>query len=136
MNEALNEALMDSVQELARVSGNRDLALLFFGRLMELFELWALRQRKYGPENIAGFGELGCLVRSSDKMARLKHSLLDKVGEDSVDETVEDAWNDMANYAIMAVMCRRGQWPNATPTPRAVTDDDDIGCMGTRLPWK
>jgi hypothetical protein len=43
----------------------------------------------------------------------LKHTLIDNVGGDVQDETVEDAWNDMANYAIMAVMCRQGMWPGA-----------------------
>src|SRR5437773_793557 len=34
--------------------------------------LWRERQKKYGPTNIAATGALGCLVRSTDKLARLR----------------------------------------------------------------
>ena len=72
-----------------------------------LEELFEERQGKYGADNIAAFGELGCLVRASDKIARLKVSM----DKDFKDESAEDAWMDLANYAIIALMCRRGLWP-------------------------
>jgi hypothetical protein len=37
-------------------------------------------------------------------------------GTDFNDETVEDAWMDLVNYAVMAQMCRHGDWPNALKT--------------------
>ena len=77
----------------------------------EIFLLWKQRQKKYGPSNIAAFGETGCLVRGYDKMARLRQALINKKGLDVDDESVEDSWKDLANYALMGLVCRRGFWP-------------------------
>ena len=76
----------------------------------EIFQLWQQRQKKYGRRNIAEFGEVGCLVRGYDKMARLRRALIDKEGEEMDDETVADSWLDLVNYAIMGLMCHRGLW--------------------------
>lgn len=80
----------------------------------EIFDLWKQRQRKYGTGNISAFGEIGCLVRGHDKMARLRRALIDnpELSGLAYDESVEDSWKDLANYAIMALVCRRGKWPN------------------------
>ena len=69
--------------------------------------LWK-KQRDYGPGNISDFGELGVLVRANDKMARLKN--LHKAGIAPSNESVEDSWLDLANYAVIALMLRRGIW--------------------------
>ena len=82
-----------------------------FERLLGLFRD---RQRKYGPGNIARFGDYGVLVRCADKLARLERHYTQGVG-DMPDESVEDAWSDLAVYATIALVCRRGQWPGWTP---------------------
>lgn len=60
------------------------------------------KHHDYGEDNLAAFGELGILVRASDKLARLKN-LLDKQAEVD-DETRADTWRDLAGYAIQALI--------------------------------
>lgn len=72
----------------------------------ELRELMIRKQRDYGHENITAFGEFGVLVRLNDKVARLRN-LLAK-GKKPQNESLEDSWRDIANYAIIALMLRRG----------------------------
>lgn len=67
------------------------------------------KQSKYGPGNIAEFGETGVLIRATDKIKRLTN--LWRTGQEPMDETVEDSYGDLANYGIIALMCRWGLWP-------------------------
>jgi len=71
----------------------------------------------YGPHNIGATGQIGILVRSWDKMARLMHlSGFDiKTGictgeREAVNEPIEDAWLDKANYSLIALIHRVGKW--------------------------
>lgn len=77
---------------------------------VECFALWKERHRKYGRGNIAEFGAVGCLIRSSDKKARLREHYLGN-GSPAPDETVEDSWKDGVNYSAMGLLCERGLWP-------------------------
>ena len=72
---------------------------------MELVDLLISKQRDYGHGNILAFGELGVLVRANDKIERLKNLLIKK--QEPSNESVEDTWRDLANYAIIALMLRR-----------------------------
>lgn len=60
------------------------------------------KHRDYGENNLKEFGELGILVRASDKVARLKN-LIDKHAEVE-DESRADTWRDLAGYAIQAMI--------------------------------
>jgi len=71
----------------------------------ELEALLLKKQADYGHENITDFGELGCLIRSNDKISRLKNLMLKKKSPEN--ETLDDSWIDLANYAIIALMLRR-----------------------------
>jgi hypothetical protein len=71
----------------------------------ELEHLMISKQKDYGPGNIMSFGEFGVLVRVNDKIERLKNLL--KEGKTPKNESVEDSWKDIANYAIIALMLRR-----------------------------
>ena len=71
--------------------------------------VWEKRHAKYGTGNIAAFGLLGCIVRASDKLARLKQSVVD--GHEADDESVLDALIDLTNYGIMGIACHRREWP-------------------------
>jgi hypothetical protein len=93
-------------------SGDAALERIIFGVFAECFMLWKERQRKYGRGNIAAFGEIGCLVRGSDKLARLRQALIANKGAEATDESIEDSWRDLLNYAAMGLTCRRGQWPS------------------------
>lgn len=73
----------------------------------EIAALISAKQHDYGHGNILAFGEEGVLVRTSDKWERLKHLYSKRSGEGLV-EPLEDAWMDLAGYAIIALMLRRG----------------------------
>jgi ribosomal protein S27AE len=79
-----------------------------------------LRQKHhdYGEDNLHAFGELGILVRASDKVARLKNLLdMEASGTDVPavsDESRADTWRDLAGYAIQALImmkCSKEQEP-------------------------
>lgn len=74
----------------------------------DCMNLLVKKQRDYGPGNILAFGELGILVRLNDKIERLKN--LHRAGKlnEPQNESVTDTWMDIANYAIIALMLRRG----------------------------
>jgi len=90
-------------------SGDPELEDKMLSAFSECYQLWCERHRKYGRLNISKFGEYGCLVRASDKLERLINSR----HVDCADESVEDSWKDLLNYAAMALLCRRGQWPTS-----------------------
>jgi len=71
------------------------------------------KHRDYGPKNIAeapGGPLNGLRVRMHDKLARINH-LLDS-GVDPQNESLEDSFLDLANYALIAQLVIRGEWPN------------------------
>lgn len=67
------------------------------------------KQQDYGSGNISAFGEMGVLVRSSDKVERLKTLL--KSGAKPKHESISDTWADLANYGLIGEMCHCNQWP-------------------------
>ena len=71
-------------------------------------ELIIRKQRDYGSNNISVFGELGVLVRTWDKVERLKTLLT--AGKEPENESVDDSWKDVMNYALIALLVRRGIW--------------------------
>lgn len=76
--------------------------------------LMLLRKHEdYGPKNIAnapGGALNGLRVRMHDKLARINH-LIDK-GVDPRNESLADSFLDLANYALIAQLVLRGEWPN------------------------
>lgn len=72
-------------------------------------QVFDYKQSKYGPDNIAEFGETGVMIRCNDKIKRLAN--LWRKGETPTDESIEDSWGDLANYGLIALMCRWGMWP-------------------------
>jgi len=72
----------------------------------EIINLLISKQRDYGKNNILDFGEYGILVRSNDKIARLKN--LNQKSINPANESIEDTWRDISGYAILALMVRRG----------------------------
>ena len=82
------------------------------------YALMVRKQTDYGPGNISAFGELGVLVRLSDKLERLKNLLLTRDAQGRItmnpaapaNESVEDSYRDLLNYALIALMVRQGQW--------------------------
>lgn len=78
----------------------------------ELHAVLVAKQRDYGPYNISrapGGAINGLLVRMNDKMERLKN--LYYSGEEPQNESLEDSFVDIANYAVICMMVQRGKWP-------------------------
>lgn len=73
--------------------------------ISDLRKILIKKQGDYGHGNITAFGEYGVLVRSHDKMARLKNLMTKKQTPNN--ESIEDSWADLANYAVIALMLRR-----------------------------
>jgi hypothetical protein len=70
----------------------------------EIVELCENKQADYGHDNILAFGEFGLLVRTNDKVARLRN-LINKEG---ITEPRLDSWRDIAGYALLALMLDAG----------------------------
>jgi hypothetical protein len=71
------------------------------------------KHRDYGPRNISqspGGALNGLRVRMHDKLARINH-LLDS-GAEPENESLIDSFLDLANYAVIAQLVIRGEWPN------------------------
>ena len=69
------------------------------------------KQQDYGPDNIIFSGEIGIAVRCQDKICRLKH-LLGNNGEVN-NESIEDTYKDLANYAMIGLLLHRNKWTPA-----------------------
>lgn len=64
------------------------------------------KHRDYGKGNILAVKELGIAMRLTEKVERLKHLLL--TSKDPANESIEETWVDIAVYAVIAIMFRRG----------------------------
>jgi len=93
-----------------------------FRRLQrEQYELFLHKQHDYGPGNISVGSQLqteeevklsltGLWFRMNDKIQRLKTLLMGDKEAAVNDEPMEDAYLDVSNYGIMAVIVSRGKW--------------------------
>jgi hypothetical protein len=84
----------------------------FLKQAFECAKVFDSKMHDYGPNNIAAFMDYGCLVRISDKIARLKN-LYASPATNTVPkhESIDDSFLDISNYGNIALMCRRGVWP-------------------------
>ena len=92
-------------------SGDKELEYNFAVLLSDMFKLWKKKQLSYGPSNISALSIKGVFVRMWDKMQRLKNLVWHGNDNPLEDETIEDTYYDMANYALMSILVRRGLWP-------------------------
>lgn len=69
------------------------------------------KQHDYGPTNISTFGELGVLVRCSDKLARLRNMLYVNNTRKPLNEYLDDSWKDLSVYGVIARLVSKGKWP-------------------------
>lgn len=88
----------------------------------EVFELFCVKQRSYGPGNITRMGAPGVATRLIDKVERLENAYhkgglksitktCPHCGEAIKDENLIDVWLDTADYGIIGLLCLRGLWP-------------------------
>ena len=97
-----------------------EMAKAFKDVCTEQYELFCRKQVNYGPKNIAVGTDLsidedvklsltGLWFRMNDKIERLKQLLI--FGKkDYVDESIEDSFQDVSNYGIIAQIVSRGKW--------------------------
>ncbi len=97
-----------------------EMAKAFKDICTEQYELFCMKQVNYGPKNIAVGSDLstdedvklsltGLWFRMNDKIERLKQLLI--FGKkDYVDESIEDSFQDVSNYGIIAQIVSRGKW--------------------------
>ena len=77
----------------------------------ELQNLLLQKHKDYGPRNIAdapGGALNGLRVRMHDKLARINN--LYSKSSAPANESLEDSFKDLANYAIIGLLVLRGKW--------------------------
>jgi len=76
----------------------------------ELLLMFLKKHKDYGKGNILANKELGIAMRISEKVERLKHLLMSS--QDPENESIEETWVDIAVYAVIGVLYRRGHFQN------------------------
>ena len=94
-------------QQFAGLELKTDMGVQAMKLALKFVKVLDEKQQDYGPDNITISGELGVIVRSQDKLCRLKHLL----GKETVNnESVSDSWMDLANYGRLGYMVHNGKW--------------------------
>ena len=87
---------------------------------VEMYETFCKKQRNYGPGNISVGTSLqtkedvklsltGLWFRINDKIQRLKQLVV--LGQpDEVGESIQDTYEDLSVYGIIAQLVQRGKW--------------------------
>ncbi len=76
----------------------------------EILEMFLKKHQDYGKGNILSIQELGISMRIMEKAQRLKNLLIKQDNEDPVNESIEETWVDIATYAVIAILFRRGHF--------------------------
>lgn len=79
----------------------------FLAICREMVETFIKKHKDYGKGNILSIKELGIAFRESEKVERLKNLLMDQ-SKKPANESIDDSWIDVAVYAVIAMMFRRG----------------------------
>jgi Nucleotide modification associated domain 1 len=88
--------------------------------LKEQYEIFCRKQLNYGPDNISGgtslrtdddikFSLMGLFFRMNDKVQRLKQ-LVVLGNQDTVGESIDDTYQDLSVYGIIAQIVKRKKW--------------------------
>ena len=67
-------------------------------------------------ENILEIGELGIAFRINEKVSRLKNLITSN--KKPVNENIEDSWYDIAVYAIIAMLYKKGYFQKLDLSPK------------------
>ncbi len=105
MQEKTRDGLVDEIFKGLKCT--EEITVEFIKVTLSDISLFDRKQHDYGSANISEFGEYGVLVRSNDKIARLKNLLR---RDNAKNESVEDSWRDLSIYGIIARLCRSGKW--------------------------
>lgn len=66
------------------------------------------KQRDYGPNNIARFGNSGLLLRLHDKVARLENLVANN--REATNESIQDTYLDIVGYSVIGLMLMDGSF--------------------------
>lgn len=110
-NQIDTDAIADKLH--AELGLQTDMGREYLRAILPLALLMDRKQQDYGSSNISINGELGVMVRSQDKVSRIRN-LLDKEmrGEARIpnNESLLDSWCDLANYGVIGFLLRTGKW--------------------------
>lgn len=91
----------------------------FLEIIMSMYRVHLDKNADYSPANILGTGEVGLVTRLWDKCARLMNLTGFRMTIESSSfeaprvpksESIDDSYLDLAVYAIIGLLLRRGQW--------------------------
>lgn len=130
----------DPTRVCSRCYANMDKDRLLLRSFQSNFETASIifeeKNRVRGSRNIAESGFPGVTIRLQDKLARLKNATSTVTCEDSIEDTLYD----IMNYANIALLLYRGQWPwtdeqsvaSSTPSLEVLVLED--GASGISAP--
>jgi hypothetical protein len=72
--------------------------------LADVRDMLLSKREIYGENNLTEFGNFGILVRTSDKVSRLKSIHSKRTYLSDHQENEYDAWFDIAGYAVLALI--------------------------------
>lgn len=99
------------IEQLARVLDiQTEMGKEFIRQALVNAALFERKQRDYGSGNYLMFGQKGALMRCHDKVMRLKTLVFDAEHPPTVNETIADSWDDLANIAVIGRLCADGRW--------------------------
>lgn len=84
----------------------------------ELLLMFLKKHKDYGKGNILSVRELGIVMRLTEKVERLKHLLM--TNDQPTNESIEETFVDVAVYAVLAILLRRGQFENLEVDPQVL----------------
>jgi hypothetical protein len=84
----------------------------------ELLKMFLKKHKDYGKGNILAVGEIGIVLRITEKIERLKNLLLK--GDAPTNESIEETFIDIAVYANLAILLRRGWFEKLEVNPEVL----------------
>lgn len=81
-----------------------------------LLKTFIRKHKDYGKGNILDTGELGIVFRINDKLRRLQN--LASKDKAPANESIEETWIDIAVYAVIAVLLRKGWFKKLKLNPK------------------
>lgn len=82
----------------------------------ELLATFIAKHKDYGKGNILSIKELGMSFRISEKGERLKNLLMTSGTPEN--ESLNDTWTDIAVYAVIGILYRRGWFEKLEMSPK------------------
>tara|TARA_R100001594_G_scaffold120807_1_gene156503 strand:- start:10 stop:336 length:327 start_codon:yes stop_codon:yes gene_type:complete len=102
-----------NIEQLAKeLDLQTEMGVEFLRIALDNAKLFDSKQVDYGSQNVSLNGELGVMVRCTDKTSRMRNILLKKLkGDTGVNhESLEDTYRDLANYGVIGLMVNKGIW--------------------------